>query len=94
MYNVKAERRVQSGPAFCFNILLWTDLYLRKKYVKNLITVYLPASGICNSAAAALSADRFSSSCFSYSCFTELAFTFIVHVALNGSTKLSNPKKV
>ena len=48
-----------------------------------------PASGICSRAATALIADRLSSSCFSYSCFTELAFTFVVHVALRGSTMRS-----
>lgn len=45
-----------------------------------------PASGICNRAATARIAERFSSSCFSNSCLTEFAFTFVVHVARSGST--------
>lgn len=55
---------------------------------------YLPAFGICRSAATARNADRFSSSCFSYSCFTEFGFTFSVHVNFKGSTNCSSPKRI
>ena len=52
----------------------------------------VPASVIANNAATALIADLLSSSCFSNSCLTECALTFVVQVALGGSTNLSNPK--
>lgn len=64
------------------------------KYLNYKIKQSLPASGIASKADIALIADLLSSSCFSYSCFTAFAFTFVVHVARNGSTNLSNPTTI